>query len=363
VKVLIVTGSFPPMKCGIGDYSFYLANALAADPKIEVAVLTSADAKLGGAGERIRRFSIVNRWSLTEALKIVDVIRNWSPDIVHIQYPTQGYRHGRLPWFLPAIAFFLGKKVVQTWHEGYSRRDAPELLLKSITPSTLVVVRPGYEGNLHPALHWALWNKQCIYIPNASTISRVTLDERGRQKIRARYLKSQKRLVVFFGFVYPHKGAELLFDIADPATDCVVIAGEMGNDRAHSLEIEQRASAEPWRGKVTATGFLSPADSAALLSAADAVVLPFRHGGGEWNTSIHAAVIQGTFVVTTSLNQTGYDQTRNVYYSKVDAVSEMKTALDTYSGTRRKYDADVDSDEWRNIAIRHRSLYETLLSR
>jgi glycosyltransferase involved in cell wall biosynthesis len=363
VKVLIVTGSFPPMKCGIGDYSFYLANALAADPEIEVAVLTSADAKVEGAAERVTRFSVMNRWSLAEARKIIEVIRNWSPDIVHIQYPTQGYRHGRLPWLLPAIAFFLGKKVVQTWHEGYSRRDTPELLLKSIIPSTLVVVRPGYEGNLHPALHWALWNRQCIYIPNASTIPRVALDEREKLKIRARYLKSQKRLVVFFGFVYPHKGVELLFDIANPATDCIVIAGEMGNDSAYSLEIERRASAEPWRGKVTVTGFLSPADSAALLSAADAAVLPFRLGGGEWNTSIHAAVIQGTFVVTTSLNQTGYDQTRNVYYSKVDAVSEMKSALDDYSGTRRKYTADVDSDEWHNIAIRHRSLYETLLPR
>ena len=33
------------------------------------------------------------------------------------------------------------RKVVQTWHEGYSRRNVPKLLLKVVVPGGLVVVR------------------------------------------------------------------------------------------------------------------------------------------------------------------------------------------------------------------------------
>ena len=45
MKVLLVTGSFPPMKCGVGDYTACLAEALARKPNIEVAVLTSQGAE------------------------------------------------------------------------------------------------------------------------------------------------------------------------------------------------------------------------------------------------------------------------------------------------------------------------------
>ena len=86
-----------------------------------------------------------------------------------------------------------------------------------------------------------------------------------------------------------------------------------------------------WDGKVTFTGFLSHREAAALLAVADAVILPFRAGGGEWNTTIHAAVLQGTFVLTTSSTERGYDETHNVYYAEPDNLTEMRSALDTYA--------------------------------
>ena len=91
---------------------------------------------------------------------------------------------------------------------------------------------------------------------------------------------------------------------------------------------------------------------------ADVVILPFRgNGGGSWNTSIHGAVLNGAFVITTSRTQNGYDKKSNVYYSKVDNVNEMRAALASYSGNRREYDSGIDSDEWRNIAFLHNELY------
>lgn len=364
MRVLIVVGSYPPMKCGVGDYSCNLAKGLAARPGVYISVLTSVHGGGTDMAGGVEIFSIIKRWSLFEAPKVIRTIRRVSPDIVHIQHPTQGYGNGLLPWFLPMISFLMRKKVVQTWHEGYSRRHAPKLFLKAIIPSKLVVVRPQYrEKILHPLLQWALWGKKALYIRNASCVPRVDLDEPEKDMLKRRYLKGQKRLIVFFGFVYPHKGVELLFDIADPVTDQIIIAGEIVEKGNCGDEIMRRASVEPWIEKVTVTGFLPAADMAELLAVADAVILPFRNGGGEWNTSIHGAVLNGAFVITTSLTKNGYDKKRNIYFARIDDVKEMKSALAMYAGTRRGHDADIDRDEWQQIADEHSSLYESLIRR
>ena|SRR2546430_303770 len=363
MRVLVITGSFPPMKCGVGDYSYNLTKAIAAIAETHVGVLTS---KWGGEKSPRRgateMFPVMERWSLSEAPKVMRIIRHWSPDIVHIQYPTQGYTNAVLPWFLPMISFLMGSKVVQTWHEEWASRQALKLFFKSIVPGGLVVVRPGYKEGLRFMLRWALWNKRVVFIQNASVIPRNGLSEQEKGTLKERYLKEQKRLIVFFGFVHPNKGVELLFDIADPFSDQIVIAGEIDEGGDYRQEIMRRASAEPWLGKVTTTGFLPPGDVAGLLAVADAVILPFRDGGGEWNTSIHGATLQGTIVITTSQSRNGYDKKHHVYYAKVDDVQEMRSALEVYAGRRREYDAHPDTNAWRQIAAEHHSLYEHLLA-
>lgn len=361
MRVLLVTGSFPPMKCGVGDYSYQLAEALAAVAEIHVGVLTSIAGGETKKTKKVEVFPVMKDWSLAEVFKAVRVSRDWSPDVVHIQYPTQGYGKGWLPWVLPLVFFLMGTKVVQTWHEGYSRRNAPALFLKAIVPGGLVFVRPQYQDDLHPMLHWALWNKEQRFIANASAIPRANLSHSERDALKREYLKKQKRLIVFFGFVYPHKGVELLFDIADPSLDQIVIAGEFDITGQYKQEIMNEASVPAWSGKVTFAGFLPDADMAALLAVADAVILPFRTGGGAWNTSIHGAVLNGALVITTSLTQNGFDKKRNIYFARVDDVQEMKSALINYAGKRREY--DVDADEWEDIAEQHCLLYENVLSK
>ncbi len=353
------------MRCGVGDYCQKLAYALTKDSKNRVAVLTSISGKCEEVNDRLNFFPVIKEWSLTEVTKVFATIRNWAPDIVHIQYPTQGYGNGFLRLLIPMIAFFMGKKVVQTWHEGYSRRNAVCLLFKSIVPSSLVFVRPNFiEENMHAHLQWAVWGKSTVFIPNASSIPQADLDEYRKKDIRNAFLMGQKRLIVFFGFVYPAKGVELLFEIADPTSDQIIIAGEILCNDEYALDIKKLASENLWQGKVTITGHLPADDIATILALADAVILPFRgQGGGAWNTSIHGAVLNGAFVITTSMTRNGYDTTNNVYYASVDNVQEMRSALSKYSGKRREYNSDIDIDQWLNISSRHNELYVSLLSK
>jgi glycosyltransferase involved in cell wall biosynthesis len=362
MRVMLVTGSFPPLACGVGDYTRRLAGALAERAGMRVSILTSR-LKEPPRESSFEVLPVMDSWRLKDAGSAIRAIRKWAPDIVHIQYPTQGYRDGFLPWLLPLIAFTTGRSVVQTWHESYARKRAPVLYLKAIVPSRVVVVRPNYREDLKPMLRPALWGKKTTLIPNASSIGKAALKPEERQSLRARYLAGQKRLIVFFGFVYPQRGVDKLFDIADAQTDRIVIAGEMGVDADYCQGIKRRADGPPWRNKVTFTGFLPPDDIAALLASADAVVLPYRTGGGEWNTGIHSAVLNRAFVLYTSLHPAGYDEKRNTYSARIDDVEEMQSALSKYAGRQRSHDADMDVPEWKNIAAAHESLYSEVVRR
>jgi glycosyltransferase involved in cell wall biosynthesis len=127
MRVLIVTGSFPPMLCGVGDYSESLAQELVKNHDINVAILTSLVAKRRIIKNNINIFEVMKKWEIINVFTAIKAIKSWNPDIVHIQYPTQGYGRGWLPYLLPMISFLMRKKVVQTWHEVYTRRDIPEL--------------------------------------------------------------------------------------------------------------------------------------------------------------------------------------------------------------------------------------------
>ena len=166
------------------------------------------------------------------------------------------------------------------------------------------------------------------------------------------------RLVAYFGFVFPHKGVEDLFAITDPESDHLLLICELDESDPYHASILRMATD---RGNVTITGFVPPDEAARLLSVADAVVLPFRTGGGSWNSSIHAATTQGTFVVSTSTEKTGYDETLHACFVAPGDIDGMRDALDRYSGTRGR--VRLPQRTWDQVAEEHAQLYREVSGR
>jgi glycosyltransferase involved in cell wall biosynthesis len=364
IRVLLVTGSVPPAPCGVGDYTFRLAQSLAAMGQVEIAILTGSSILVAEKTPGVLVFDLVASWKLHQIGRVARFLNRWKPDIVHVQYPTQGYGRGLLPSAIPLLARIRGARTVQTWHEGFSRRDAFKLLIQLSAGSRQIVVRSNFTELVHPSLRWpiARFSKLSL-IANASAIPRALCTEEERASVTRSLLQGQRRLIVFFGFLYPPKGAELLFEIADPETDHLVIAGPAEEDSAYLNKLKQLAGSPSWEGRVTFTGFVSPERASLILAAADAVILPFRQGSGPWNTSIHSATLNGTFVITTSSELTGYDETTNVYYARPDDVTDMRSALALYCGRRIDFSerAERDRDDWGTIARKHYQIYANLV--
>lgn len=362
MRILIITGSFPPMKCGIGDYTAFLAEALSKEAA-DVAVLTDIDACTNTVNPEYKIFPVIHDWKYSSFCKIAKIVRSWKPDIVHIQYPTQGYKGRFFPLMLPPLLYFFGVKIVQTWHEYYSKDKVDWILIpKFVTPGGLVAVRPNYMERMPRRYRWLCRFKKFRFIPNASTVPAVKITVSERDEIHQRFTSSEKSLLVFFGFLYPEKGVELLFDIADPTKHHLVLIGAINEADSYYKAVLNKIEQGPWRNNATLTGFLPALETAQILAAADAVVLPFRSGGGMWNTSLHAAAIQGTFVLTTSPENIGYVESENIYYAHPGDIGEMRQALNQYIGRKNSSASLEQYATWESIAKTHIDLYHALLA-
>lgn len=361
MRVLLIAGSYPPDRCGVGDYTSQLARALAGQPGTEVAVLARG-APEGADTPGLTILPPVRSWLFEELPAILQRVRQWRPDMAHVQYPTQGFFGTSLPRLLPLALRLTGLRVVITWHEPPP--PGGRVLLHFLQPllgsSGLIFVRPNYLDYFGPALRRVVERLPRATIPNAANLPVSQLAPAQRAVLRERLLQGQSRLVVFFGFMARHKGVERLFEIADPATDRLVIAGASTDDD-YLGELQALADAPGWRGKVDFAGFSPPDQAADLLAAADAVVLPFITGGGNWNTSIHSALAQGSFVLTTGEPASGDDPVRNLYVASPDGLSEMREALRVHAG-RRVAPARGPSP-WEAIAQAHLTHYARCLGR
>lgn len=361
IRILFVTGSYPPDRCGVGDYTRMLATAVGGLAEAQVSVLTTGCDATATDEQDVAVYRSMPDWSLRNAARLIRQIRELRSDIVHIQYPTQGYGHGDLPWLLPLLAFVCGARIVQTWHEGFNRRDLAKFMLMLVVPGRIVVVREAYLRQIRrPFGVLARWRRP-LYINSASTLPVVTPTEAEAASVRARYGVGDRRLLVFFGFIYPSKQIEQLFAIANPDIDHILVVGDHSDQAAYLEQVVELTRGPHWSGKAQVVGFAKPEEAAMIVAVADALVLPLKAGGGLWNTSILAGIQQRTFVLTTSADPSGYDADTNVYYARVDNVAEMRQALETYAGTKRLA-AGTDAFTWQSVAARHRDLYRSLRS-
>lgn len=352
------------MRCGVGDYTARLVQALGDVDGVELEVLTTRlNDPPEGDPAWVRR--VMTSWRLDGYADFLAAVKRYLPDIVHIQYPTQGYHFAIAPAPITLLACIrLGFKVVATWHEyphpSFTTGGLGQLML-ALVARTVIVVRPEYSGRVRGVLAAALGRTPIRQIPNASVIPRVRLTPEERSALRTSLGCDGRQLVSFFGFAYSHKGVDQLFEIADPGHHHLLLIGTITDADPYHARLRSLADSDRWRGHATITGFVDPATASRLLAASDAAVFPFTNGGGPWNSSLHAAAEQGTFIITSSHDRCGYFATENTYYAKPGAVEEMRTALFRYAGTRSADDGVSQADEWKTIAQAHVEIYRSAL--
>ena len=361
MRLLFIAGSIHQMSCGVGDYTMLLASEMASESSgVTIGVLTSTQASKIIGPSNVEILPCVRSWGGICFADVIQAIKRWQPDIVHIQYPTKGYGASIFPYWLPCVLLNL-VPIVQTWHEPLVPHKALlRYLLAALPHDNLVVVEADYKSTLPNWFNWLIRHKRFRSIPVAASIPRMVLTDNEKHSIRQQFDAVTNNLVVHFGNPKPSKGIETIFDIADPLSDRIVIIGQINNTDPYHRRISEKMNTYPWLGKAFATGFLDPESVGKLLAASDAAIYPFIEGVNQRNTSFLAAKNQGTFTLTFSRTRRGYDPSENIYYVNLGNIAEMQQALRIHKS--RRLEVEPGRSDWGAIVEKHLSLYSEILN-
>jgi glycosyltransferase involved in cell wall biosynthesis len=306
MKIAIVSGSFPPIRCGVGDYVERFTRALAGQGAT-VHVITSRGAKQRLAGKGVTIWPDVKDWGVRGMVPIRDRLARLAPDVVHMQYPTvvYGKRLGinALPWLVkrrwPRLP------LVTTLHEfaQYSRlgqwRLAPNIRL-----ADAVVVTTREERDAVVARYPSARRRVSVN-PIGSNIPVAGSSAAGHALLKKLGVEPGDRLLAYFGWVGPGKGVLPLIEAtrrlwnAGWRVRLVGITAFRPRADAFHREVELRAKELEIQGRITWTGFLPERQVSDVLLACEACVLPFDDGLRLNRGSFLAALQHGVPLVTT----------------------------------------------------------------
>ena len=327
MRVALVCGTYAPERDGVADYVRRLAEELRA---VDVEVVVAArepdpdhdpehDAG-AGASDAVGVTPVWTPRNLPGAARALDA---QNADLVHVQWAPSAYGWSGAVGWLPAL---LRTPVVTTLHE-YGWWGWPARVPSGVWPvlertgrydresgllgprsRALVVTNEGHADVVRTRLH-----RDPTLIPIGPNVPGPGLDAAGaRDRVRTRLgLADGVPLLVFFGFVHPVKGVRELIDatalLRDAGVDVhVEVAGGFASlalpgeeARSFRAEVEQRVADRGVGDRVHLTGWVAGAEVSELLSAADAVVLPFTAGVTTKSGSLLAALEHGAPVLAT----------------------------------------------------------------
>jgi glycosyltransferase involved in cell wall biosynthesis len=314
MKVLFVTGEFPPMQGGVGDYTRQLGIALTdLGCKVHVATSTQASTMDG-----MHVHAVMERWDWSTWGVLLDLVRRLQPDVIHIQYQAAAYgMHPAInfwPWRLGLLGADRPRSVV-TFHDlrvpylvpkaGPIRRWVVERLARS-SDAVIVTNREDYESlkELLPPP---------TLIPIGSNVTLTLPVDYDRPAWRARWgADTGDLLLCFFGFINDRKGVDTLVRalhllIQEPQgpnnPQLLFIGGQTGasdpTNVAYLAEIEGLIAELGLQERTHWTGYVSNEEVSASFLAADLCVLPFREGISLLHGTLHAALVHGVPILST----------------------------------------------------------------
>jgi glycosyltransferase involved in cell wall biosynthesis len=387
MRVALVCGSYVPDRDGVADYVRRLAQAL---PGAGVTpVITTGGRSETGAVPVAAGWSARGTWQAAGALHALSV------DLVHVQWSPSAYG------FRPGIGLLpvrLRTPLITTIHEydwwSWPRRVPTaawqwlerrrwwdrESGLLGPRSDALVVTNDAHAAAVRNRL-----GRDAHLIPIGPNVDGPTPDAaRAAEAIRRRLkLPSGATLLVTFGFVHPVKGVRQLIDAVTLLRENgrnvrLVVAGgftslALPEDEAAAFraELEQRIDAASLQAAVTFTGYLDAAAVSALLSAADAIVLPFTAGVTTKSGALLAALSHARPVLATAADVPDPDlvdgETVLVIRQRRDpaAIAAAVTRLlDDPRLAARVAAAGAQlgrSRSWQGLAAAHAELYRSVL--
>lgn len=337
MRVALISGAYPPQRCGAEDYTAHLAEALRQN------------------GVEARIFADEN-WSIARTPHFMKRISKFRPQVVHVQYPTMGYGKSLVP---QAVSALMPKvPVLATLHEFSTSHPLRKVanLPFALCSKALVFTTE------HERQHFSSWHpwikKKSLTVPIGSNMPFIPGS-----------VERDPLEVVYFGLIRPEKGLEEFVELAKLAVATgrpyrFTIVGETaGRYGSYPENLKNSASGLPieWR-----LGF-SDREVSRYLARARFAYMPFPDGASERRGSLLAVLGNGAAVITTLGPQTpgGLREAARFTTSPLQTLGMLDELVanpsetDTLSLKGGEYAA---RSSWMSISRAHFRLYEQVLN-
>jgi glycosyltransferase involved in cell wall biosynthesis len=319
MRIGIITGEYPPLEGGVGDFTRELGMALTtADHEIHILTTRINDQQPSPAQEDgLTIYRDIRDWGQSAYSRITGWINTLALDVVNIQYQATAYQ-------------------MRGWINLY-----PRLQKRRLTAPIVVtyhdLLPPYLFPKAGPLRQWTVWQlaqyADGIIITNGNDYTAITADQQrvlptvrlipigsniaphppagyNREAWRIEYGFSPEDLLIgFFGFMNRSKGIETLIGAMKQLIDqklpvhLLFIGGRTGSsdstNTAYADEIDALIEQTGLSKHVHHTGFTTPEEVSAALLAVDMCALPYRDGASMRHGTLHAALAHGRAVITT----------------------------------------------------------------
>ncbi len=333
MKIGIITGEFPPMPGGVGDFSRLLGERLQA--------LGHAVHILSRAGSQSETLPLhtVSGWGAAAIPQIRSWVRRHQLDIVNLQYQTAAFDMSPLAHFWPGL---LPAPFVTTFHDlrhPYLFPKAGPLrdwIVHRLARASSGVITTNHED--HRSLG-TLPKRRLI--PLGSSIPRLPADGAQRAELRRQAGADDGCMLLgHFGFIKAIKGVHHLLEALESLLAAgvdlrLVFIGARSNavdnseDARYLTNIERRIQRTRLVDAVHFTDPLPAESVAAWMQAVDLMTLPFSDGASFRRSSLIAALHQGCATLSTEPAFSSHDFThrRNLWLVARNSACDIEAAL------------------------------------
>jgi glycosyltransferase involved in cell wall biosynthesis len=318
MRVCVLSPHFPPDLSGMGDYTYFLANALG-DIGCDVEVLTSQgelDPVLYPLGRGVRVHRIVQDWGIRGLSHLVRAARALHAEALLIQYTPHAFdRRGItlgvniLPWLLRVATRV---RVIVNFHELYIPFDySLKHCLGAVWQRFMAfVIAAGSHGLTAISSEWprqlrrvGVW-KSIQVIPVGSNIPRAIVSAAEIKAIRTRLGVDDATLLIgCFGSAGPDRDAVLLLavlgELRREQSMKLVWLGKSGLHFERWARLDEAAGVDDDGGGIIRTGQLPHPEISRIMSACDLFVLPFTDGVSTKRGTLAAALLHGLPILST----------------------------------------------------------------
>ena len=333
MKVALIIGACEPGKCGVGDYTIRLAEALR-NAGIDVEVINTGD------------------WSIADAIKEKRFLSRF--DILHLQYPTSGFGRSLGPQLFSILS-----PTITTIHEASQRKFLRKL---SLFPFALrarhLIFTSSFERRF--AVRFAPWTaKHTSVIPVGTNINVMPAQR-----------SALSPEIIYFGLIMPNKGLEQVIQLASLIKGAgfpysVNIVGQVPVGReGYFQQLRNQAADLP----VVWNQNLADEQVAQVLNQSSVAYLPYPDGASDRRTSLKSALAAGLAVITNRGEHTSPSLAKSVLLSATpqEALSNLQILFSDSSVREALSLRAIDYSHrfsWERIARLHMKVYRSVCFR